>query len=400
VSIRGPATCGSEVDGGGRNRHSLEQLVVCLTRPLARTSGCSQNWLLSARDRVEVMIVKLSFPGHEGERDLSQYTGNQDGEVEGVRFHINDGLLHADAWFIFEDVVPGDHQCEVPLDRVFYLGAETGWADDKFLGLRNLPFFSQFSSVFSMYPVGGVKSRFAAPFLPWMVNSSGPYFVPHDRDINFLQNLEYRPKSRLLSVICSTQSWTPGHRLRLAFVERLKQELGDDLHWFGSGIEQVGEKWDALHPYTRTIVLENRSTQGVYSEKILDPYLALSEPIYWGDPSISRVLPVPAANALNIMDIEGSILKVRDLLRKPLNSESVDLLVAGRDKVADELLFLKRIVLILRNYGGESRTPKQLVSLSPRGNFGEGGSKKSTNTVARILAKTSARIRGISESSL
>lgn len=339
------------------------------------------------------MIIKLSFPGHEEETDLSQYTGNYVGEFQGFQFHVNDGLLNADAWFIFEDVVPGDHRCEVPSDRVFFLGAETGWADDKFLGSTNLPFFDQFSAVFSMYPVGGVKTSFAAPFLPWMVNSSGPYFVPHFRDINFLRNFEYSAKSGSLSVICSTQTWTPGHRVRLAFVERLKKELGEDLHWFGSGVEHVGEKWEALHPYERTIVLENRSTQGVYSEKILDPYLALSEPIYWGDPTIARHLPVPETHALNIMDVEESVRRVRKILSKPVTNKSIDSLLAGRDKVVHELLFLTRIAGILKSYGGESRNPKNLVSLSRRSDFGEGISTKPKKKVANFYAAANARIR-------
>lgn len=38
------------------------------------------------------MRFKLSLPGHEGNADLSQYTGNNAGFLGGIEFRVNDGV--------------------------------------------------------------------------------------------------------------------------------------------------------------------------------------------------------------------------------------------------------------------------------------------------------------------
>jgi hypothetical protein len=312
------------------------------------------------------MRVKLSFPGHEGDTDLSQYTGNNAGFLDGIEFRVNDGVESADAWFVFEDVVQGDALCEVPADRVFFLSAETGWEDDKFLRPNAEEFFRQFARVFSPYPVLGAPVSFSAPFLPWMVNGAGPYFVPHTRDLNFLGALDTVKKSRPLSIICSDQRWTAGHRLRFAFAERLKKEFGDDIDWFGKGVSPIPEKWDGLAPYERTIVLENRSTPGIYSEKILDAFLTLSVPVYWGDTTISKVLPVPEDQIINILDFEGSVSQIRKIVDRPPGADDYDRLRLGRQKVLDELHFLRRIGEIAGYFGKRTSDRKEFVTLKTR----------------------------------
>lgn len=55
----------------------------------------------------------------------------------------------------------------------------------------------------------------------------------------------------------------------------------------------TAQKWSSkrayLSRYKFTIAFENSSAPGYHTEKILDPMLAGSIPIYWGDPEIERV---------------------------------------------------------------------------------------------------------------
>lgn len=305
------------------------------------------------------MIIKLSFPNHEHQSDLSQFTGNASGEFAGCSFRLNDNCDQADAWFIFEDVVASDSVCEVPEGQIFFLSAETGWSHDKFLRPSSLPFFRQFGGVFSCYAIAGGLGTFAPPFLPWMINgNAATYFAPHERDINYFKRLEFVEKKHALSVICSSQTWTPHHRLRLEFVKYLEKELGDDIAWFGRGIREINEKWEGLASFERTIVLENQISSGVYSEKILDPFLSLTGSIYGGAPDIHSYLPVANRNTVNVSDFQGSLKKIRNIIASPLSSEEMDCLIQGREQVLGDLHFLNRVAALAKSW--RSKRPGEL----------------------------------------
>lgn len=336
------------------------------------------------------MLVKLTFPNHEGETDLSQYTGNQSGVFGSVEFRINDNTHEADAWFVFEDVSKLDSWCVVPPNQVHYVAAETGWSPDKFLRPGRDRFYNQFASVNSPYPIAGVNVSNTAPFLPWMVNSSGGrYFFPHERDIKFFRGLDGVKKTFPLSVICSTQNWSPNHRLRLAFVEYLKKYFGEDLHWFGKGVREIAEKWDGLHQYERTIVLENQTFGWGYSEKILDAYLCLSEPIYSGGTNVQGALPLEKRQLIDLMDFEGSAKRIKEILRNRVNAEAMDRVIVGKKSVLRELHFLNRLSRIAKKVAaGSSRAERSLVKLKSREEAeianGETDGKKISRFLLRI----------------
>ncbi len=295
------------------------------------------------------MIIKLSFPNHEHQSDLSQFTGNAAGDFAGCSFRLNDNCEEADAWFIFEDVVASDSVCNVPEGQVFFLSAETGWSHDKFLRPSSLPFFRQFGGVFSCYAISGGLGTFAPPFLPWMINgNAATYFAPHERDINYFKQLESVEKKHPLSVICSSQTWTPHHRLRLEFVKYLVKELGDDIEWFGRGIREITEKWEGLASFERTLVLENQISSGVYSEKILDPFLSLTGSIYGGAPDIHSYLPVAQRNTINIADFDGSLEKIRKIIAHPPSNQENDSLMQGKEQVLSDLHFLNRVAALAK----------------------------------------------------
>ncbi len=337
------------------------------------------------------MIIKLSFPGHEGSSNLSQFTGNSRNEFSDCSFRLNDGTEEADAWFVFEEVIEADSKCRVPEGQVYFLAAETSWTQDKFLRPHMEQFFQQFGEVYSCYPIVKGLGWFAPPFLPWMVNADSSdvdsYFSPHDRDLNFFRNLVQVEKSAPLSVICSNRNWTPQHQLRLSFVEFLKSELGDDVSWFGNGVNPIAEKWDGLAPFERTIVLENQMAYGFYSEKVLDPFLSLTETIYAGAPDISAYLPVKESHHLNLLDFAGSLDTIKSLLRKPLSQESHDRLVDGKAAVLGDLHFLNRIAVIAKANASGGETAKSRISynLKPRAKFASAGSPSKLGTWLRSL---------------
>jgi hypothetical protein len=235
-----------------------------------------------------------------------------------------------------------------------------------------------------------------------MVNSNhGSIFERHWRDINFLNQFEGETKDRPLSIFCSQQNLTPHHRLRLSFAQHLKKHFGDDIDWYGNGINTVREKWDGLARYERTIVLENRADSDVYSEKILDPFLSLTQAIYAGAPNIKKFLPVAPSHQINLRDFSGSVKQIERILRKPVGAREQGFLVDGRNKVLGELHFLRRIARIAeKNIDSPINSPRARVELRPRRTYTHPQSQAKTpmsfedkiySTARRVFKKNSSR---------
>lgn len=189
-----------------------------------------------------------------------------------------------------------------------------------------------------------------------MINANhGSVFGPHTRDIAYLEELASVKKSKLISVFCSSKEWRPEYRLRLQFVEYLQRHFGADLEWFGNGVNEIPEKWDGLAPFEYTIVLENRSDRGIFTEKILDPFLSLTEPIYWGDPNIRNVLPISPQNLIDIRDFAGSRATIERIIGARKKRRSSEVAFEGKSLVLGKLHFLQRIIEMVETSSTLSR---------------------------------------------
>ena len=295
--------------------------------------------------------IKISLPYSFSPQDLSQFTGNDSGEIDGCRVTAADPRVEtADAWFVIEDLTVNDLSCVVPKDQVHFLSAETAWGRDKFLTSHKRAFLAQFHAVHTFYPTKHRRNRFAPPFLPWMINANhGTVFRPHHRDLKFLNRLESLPKTHPLSMFCSSQTWRPEHQRRLEFAKFAKSYFGEDLVWFGNGINEIDEKWDGLASFERSIVLENTTQSGVFSEKVLDPFLALSLPIYSGSPDIARNFPIKPSHVLDLSDFDASVKAIADLLKRDVSAAEREAILAGKDAVLNRHHFLRRICRIAKN---------------------------------------------------
>lgn len=95
------------------------------------------------------------------------------------------------------------------------------------------------------------------------------------------------PRSARMSLIASGKTTTEGHRLRhriaaWAVAERL------DVHLLGRGYQPFENRADGFLPYSHSVVIENSSDPGYFTEKLIDCLLCGTVPIYWGDPDIGR----------------------------------------------------------------------------------------------------------------
>lgn len=101
---------------------------------------------------------------------------------------------------------------------------------------------------------------------------------------SYIKEPKIYDKSKLVSIICSMQSWLPGHRDRLSMVE----QLAPYAPWFGRGRGdmEIKDKEEGLCDYMFSVAIENSNQY--FSEKLLDCFLTGTIPIYYGTPSVGK----------------------------------------------------------------------------------------------------------------
>ncbi len=190
-------------------------------------------------------------------------------------------------------------------------------------------FLDQFGHVITtqrkIHHPGAIYSQVA---INWFVGvrfegADGPY-VPVLRFADFEKGNP--PKSKLCSVVCSNKTVTRGHRQRLAFVQRLQEELGDQIDVYGRGFREISDKDEALADYRFHIALENSTHLDYWTEKLADPFLRGCFPIYSGCPNLSVYFPERSYVRIDITKPTQAIETIRAVINSRIDLErAVDL---------------------------------------------------------------------------
>lgn len=295
-------------------------------------------------------ILKLSIPGAPPSSSLNAFKDSDNPLINDWDIFVNDpSLRKADCWFVVEDLPDFDKICDVPPENIIFLAAETAQPVSYIEESRSMKLFlSQFGKIFTFHQYIDSRTTSAIPFLPWMINSNhgDSIWAEHERNVEFFKHMAPPEKNKIISVICSKQDLTENHRMRVRFVEQLKNHFGAALDWYGNGVDSVPEKWDALAPYRYTIVLENQKRFNVLTEKIGDAYLAHCYPIYWGAPNISDFFPDGSYSVVNIENFSGSIKEIEKTISGNYAELNHDQISESRRLVLSELNFVNRILRI------------------------------------------------------
>lgn len=93
-----------------------------------------------------------------------------------------------------------------------------------------------------------------------------------------------KQKSKLCSLIASSKRELPGHRLRHEIARSY-----NFIDLYGEAYKKIDDKSEALSDYAFSIVIENVSISGYFTEKLIDCLLTRTIPIYYGDPKIEII---------------------------------------------------------------------------------------------------------------
>lgn len=163
-------------------------------------------------------------------------------------------------------------------------------------------------------------TRTAPPVLDWWVGKT----------FDELDQLDPPQKTRRLSAIASTKTDIPGHRTRLAFIERVAQEF-PEIDLFGHGRKKtLDDKWDGIASYQYSVAIENTSKDDYWTEKIADCFLSYTVPLYFGATNISDYFPEDSYIWLPVNEPERAIDVIHETLERDDWASRVDALSEAR----------------------------------------------------------------------
>jgi Glycosyltransferase family 10 (fucosyltransferase) C-term len=174
---------------------------------------------------------------------------------------------------------------------------------------------------------------------------AGWYFK---QDYTYLKKLPPPVKSKSISCIASNLKQLEGHRLRIAFVKKLRQQM-PQIEFFGKGTHFLTDKMDGLIPYRYSIAIENSSQPFYFTEKINDCFLAYTVPVYYGCKNISRYFPERSYIQIDIENPERALKKIASLINEDDWQSRLEAVKEARELVLDKYQPLAGAVAILRH---------------------------------------------------
>jgi hypothetical protein len=187
---------------------------------------------------------------------------------------------------------------------------------------------------------------------PWFIGVSAG-------TVNPWQNVEYervdeilghsRNKTRVMSMVTSRKALTKGHRARLRFALKAARTFSGELDLFGHGLRPISDKGEALWEYRYHIAVENCVFSDYWTEKIADPFLAGTYPIYHGCPNIFHYFPEGSARVVDIYNAREAIGSIRQLLNDGISKSEEAAMLAARDLVLGRYNFTNFITEIVED---------------------------------------------------
>jgi hypothetical protein len=190
--------------------------------------------------------------------------------------------------------------------------------------------------------------------LPWM---AGARYLKNEKrwdNDNFISyndflTLNNSKKKKEISIILSNKTYTTGHERRVIFLNRLKEEFGNDIEIFGRGFNEIEDKFDGIADFKYTIVLENSSINDYWTEKISDAFLCGAFPIYYGCSNIYDYFPKGSLATIDINNVEASIRIIRSVIESNQYEKSLDLIKESKELVLNRYNLFPLIVDFINN---------------------------------------------------
>ena len=158
-------------------------------------------------------------------------------------------------------------------------------------------------------------------------------------------------KNATLSTVCSSkQQRHTIHKNRYDFTYWLKQKL-PELDIFGHGVRFIQNKYEATDTYRYHLAIENYIGSHHWTEKLADPYLSGTVPIYYGCPNIDEYFPKDSYITIDINNREAAYDTIKSCITDPQDyANRLDALKEAQRLVLNEYNLLAMLDQIISTH--------------------------------------------------
>lgn len=281
-------------------------------------------------------------------------------EWNGFKFDFGENANRSDIVVVYDSVPPIFSGTLKP-KRCFFIASEP-----PSVKTYRHDFLSQFDLVLTTdQAIRHPNAILGQVAIPWhvAVRDSEGNFCENPMTLSEFESWTTINKTKNLSIVASSKSGSAGHRERLLFATKLKDYFGDEVDFFGRNINSFNDKIDVLQNYRYHIAIENSSYRDYWTEKLSDPLLTLTFPIYFGCPNVDEYFEKDQLELINIRDIDGSIRKIKKIMDSDLAERSHRNLIEARRRVLYEHNIISVITRIVsQNLGNTDRSGRVLYS--------------------------------------
>lgn len=170
-----------------------------------------------------------------------------------------------------------------------------------------------------------------------------------------------KTKGNLISSICSSKYFDPGHIKRIDFIKFIEAKNDpnvqidiynhDNIHKFKNykGSHPPGNKDIGIMPYKYYFMAENNAEYNFITEKIWEPLLTESLCFYWGCPNITDYIDEKAFILLDLDDFEKSFQIIKDAIENNLWEKRLPIIRKEKEKVLEYFGFFPTLERIINN---------------------------------------------------
>ena len=289
------------------------------------------------------MIIKVSTPWSHIDFNTRIPTNSENK----YKFIFDESELEVDFWIIWGGIKGLKEKTVCPPENVIYLTDEVH--EERFF---NKYFLNQFAAIITCRTDLQHKRLLPTHELnTWMV----------DRSFDFLSSNQDIPKSKNISVVCSDQTWLPGHKLRYAFVNKLIGHFKDKLDVFGRGFNPIKDKYDALAPYRYSVAIENSAIPGYFTEKITDCFLTNTLPLYYGCTNIEQYFNKDAYLLIDPTNFNGAVKKIEKLLDEDSYMQQLPAIKAAKMAYLNEYHIFSQLQHLVEKHFNQNIKKKQVI---------------------------------------
>lgn len=227
-------------------------------------------------------------------------------------------------------------------------------------------FLKQFDCILTSHKkIKYLKNILWQQSLPWHIGFS---YKNKSYNLNYNQLLHLKPeKTKLISAMCSFVSILPGHVKRNNLVLNIIEKYQGQIDVYGKKYHFIDDKAEAILPYRFHLCIENSSIDDYWTEKLSDPILGYSIPIYIGCTNIRRYFPEDAMYVCSMEDENGIYATLDYIINNPQEAYEAKWngLNLARKRILDEYNIIQTIEYVLEKTSYRINAASRLITIRP-----------------------------------